>query len=234
MIRRRDVLRLAAGILVLAARAAVAQQTPAPLPPGPLIQKRAPNMAFWSVTIKYGSLSGVVFKTSSTPAKDKTDKAQDIKINIVKTNEITLVQRVDQADQAWNTWCLPSLQILVWSDGKTCSETGAPNQDLFNPFYNDFSKTDFQGFDWISRENYAGSETLMGFNCIVFKDASRVAYVETQSRLPVARVDAGQVFIYEWKAPPQAALTLPPNVQALVTQRLKAMQQMAQPAARPF
>jgi hypothetical protein len=230
------VLRLGARLILLAASALRAQQ-PAPplLPPGPLIQQRAPEMAYWSVTKAYGSLSDAVAKRAPTSASGaKPDQPPSVKINLVKTGDIMLVQRVDASKEAWNTWRAGGLEFVVWPDGKQCIETGAPNQDLVNPFFTDFSTSDFPGFDWISLQNYTDHETLMGFTCIVFKSGSKAAYVDIESRLPIALVDLGQASIYEWKAPPQAMLTLPAVVQAQVRQRQKAAAQMAQPAERPF
>ena len=228
------------------------QQTPSPLPPGPLILKRAPEMAMWTVTTTIGPLKDPAATRAGQPAPQNDAEASSqavSKMLFCKTGSIVLVERFGEGKQVWNTWCRGPLQVVTWPDGKNCAEATVPTTPrVENPFYNDFSVSDFRGFEWVAKENYIGIADFGGMKCIVYQKTLTIpsdsgdlpqyvpalAYVDVSSRLPIALVMGEQSSLFEWKSPPQSMLILPPNVQALLNQRQKGLDQMSQQALKPF
>ena len=223
---------------------------PAP-PPGPLIQKRAPDFAIWSIvttaSVKAGTKSG---QTSSPRNGSDDSQASVTRVNTSKTGKVVRVERIDEKQQTWNVWWSKgSAEILVTPDGKVAALASSNNPDAPNPYHTDFSSSDFQGFEWIAASNYTGIEKYMGMNCLAFKKDLAVradsasprtiivpvrAYVEIQSRLPIALVRGDQTSVYEWKSPPDAVLQVPTEVQNLLNQRSKSFELMATKGARPY
>ena len=160
------------------------------------------------------------------------------------------VERIDEQKQSWNVWWTQGTsEVLITPQGKVAILAVSGNPDAPNPYHTDFSASDFQGFEWISARNYTGLEKLQGVDCLVFKEDSgapakqadagshslaQTAYVELKSRLPIMLVQGDQVSSYEWKAAPQEALAVPPEVRAALDQKNKSNDLLAKKAARPF
>jgi hypothetical protein len=137
---------------------------------------------------------------------------------------------------------------MVWPDRHSSAElTASNNPDAPNPFMTDFSTTDFPGFGWVDWDKYSELKPYKGLKCIVFKGQQPVnsedpsgatktvtAYVDVDTRLPIGLVAADEAHVFEWKPAPKGMLTLPPSALAVLQQRQKAQQQMAQQAARPY
>ena len=139
---------------------------------------------------------------------------------------------------------------MVWPDRRSSAMLAASaNPDSPNPFMTDFSKTDFPGFGWVDWKNFSQIKPYKGSKCILFQEQHRIvsddptpekvyiavtAYIDYDTRLPVALVSGDEANLFEWKPAPSGMLSLPPSVLAILQQRLKAEQQMAQQAARPY
>ena len=219
-----------------------------PLPPGPLIQKRAPGFAEWVVTYKMGSLEDTT-SGADTPPTGQGATAPESTDTITKTQEVMRVVRLGATKLPWTIWCHGPQEYMIWPDGKSCGQiTLGSRENAPNPFYSDFSNSDFSGFEWISLQNYTGIKSYQGTKCIVFqavisiqndsgappRSMKETAYIDFKSRLPMALQSGDEEYLYEWHAPPQAMLSFPPMVQALVDAGVKAQLQMAQKAVRPW
>jgi len=169
-------------------------------------------------------------------------------VMVTKTGKIYRVEHLDEAKQLWTIWAAGATQIMVWQDSHAAAELAASNNpDSPNPFMTDFSATDFPGFGWVGWDKFSEIKTYKGMKCIVFQDQQPAAsdapsggtktvtaYVDVETRLPVALLDANQANVFEWRPTPKGVLTLPPNALAVLQQRQKAQQQMSQQAARPY
>jgi hypothetical protein len=205
------------------AQQAVPQPSLPPLPPGPLIQKRAPDFASWIIRPPSMAVPG---SSSSGTSRTQSQKAQEHKESpaaFIKTGQIIPRQTADDTGRVWNTWCVEGLQITVWPGGQNWiiqSRGSDPTVPTAN--YVDYSNTDFPGFDWISQRNYAGIKNVLGRPCIVFADkiiangalelTDAVAYVDLATRYPIALKVGGEVTQYEFQTPPRAPLVLPPAI----------------------
>jgi hypothetical protein len=228
-----------------------------PLPPGPLIQQRAPEFSRWTIFSKPTAKDNdEQNKPSGTTPKSSSPNG-DPKFSITKTGNITRVVYFDDAKQPWNIWCFDRSVIAVWPDGKNVGIAAKPTgPDAYNPLYMDFSKSDFQGFEWISEKNFAGISEVLGRKCLVFRDTVKrtppgmqsddpdpasasfehgaVASIDLETRLPVTLVNENGLFIYQFYDPPAALQTLPANVQAVIDQQRQAAQAVARRPSRPF
>jgi len=202
-------------------------QTPLPpLPSGPLVQKRAPNFAKWDVTIviapdKGNSASG------STAATNADDKGKVVfEVTMTKTGK-TMLREVHMPDgKIVPTWCLGDLQITI-AAGVAIVQAKLHINDpsVPTPNYEDYSDSDFQGFDWIKASNYTGIKEVGGRKCLVFQDTlkegggppiNRTAHVDLETRLPVDVSVGGATRNYSFKTPPTAELVFPPPVAQLL------------------
>ena len=229
--------------------------TPRPEPPpGPLIQKRAPDSAMWTVTtLTAGSPAA---KRGSVPEgtadRDARGSAQSpgVRATYYKSGKTMRVERINEQKQSWNVWWTQGTsEVLITPQGKVAVLAVSSNPDAPNPYHSDFSASDFQGFEWISASNYTGLEKLKGVDCLVFKEDSgapanranagshsfsQIAYVDLKSRLPIMLVQGDQASSYEWKAAPPESLAIPPEVRAALDQENESNGLLAKKAARPF
>jgi hypothetical protein len=204
------------------------------------MQTRAPDFAEWVVTKKIGSLDN----TSSTPGTATTTQsapAESTQDTITKTHDVIRVVRLDSAQRAWTIWCRGAQEYMIWPDGKSCAGVNPSfGVDYPNPFYIDFSASDFAGFKWISLQNYAGIKTYAGTKCIVFQvvtdnpNSKEIAYVDFENRLPLALQCGGYEYLYKWNPPPHDMLSFPPMVQAVIESSVKAQRRVSQKAVSAY
>ncbi len=228
-------------------RAQLPQPTPVPLAPGPLLN-RAPDFAQWLVSVKSGTTSAVEVPTQKTSYDQRT--------LVRKTGAIRDLITVTGTGQRTDKWCEGGLQASVPPGG------GAPTVSMFsslvrfNEGFTDYSKSDFPGFDWISRKNYTGRQTIEGVDCIVFHDppgpstaatpaaspagaspvippAGNTAYIAADSRLPILLQVDNVTTCYQWMQPPTVQLAPPPEIQAALDQARARLDVAARPPAAP-
>ena len=210
-----------------------------PLPPGPLVQMRAPDFAQWVVTVTPTLAFGNSNSTSTPPGTDASTAtgSQDAgklptwtsQITMTKTRTIILREVRNQTGQTWTTWCTPGLQSTLSPDSKSwIMQSRAANADPTVPTanYEDYSQTDFLGFDWINLSKYVGIKVFNGSKCIFFQDSAnggegRSAYIDLETRLPNTLNAEGKTITYAFKAPPTTELTLPPLLAQLLKNRQK-------------
>lgn len=228
-----------------------ANPTPADLPPGPPIEKRAPDPSQWLITTTLSGTAALNDQANAEKSAKATEGPSMTKIMVTKTGNIYRVEHLDEARQLWTIFASGATQIMVWPDRHSAAELAVSNNpDAPNPFMTDFSVTDFPGFKWVGWDKYSEMKSYKGIKCIVFRgeqslvdsgypSAGRqhrtvMAYVNVETRLPVVLVDADEANVFEWKPAPKGMLTLPPSAMAVLQERQKAEQQMALHAARPY
>lgn len=230
--------------------AAVSAQTPETterpvLPPGPLFNDRAPEFSRWVVSISAPKANtqaaGRNEDDTGENAGDERDQNESAKYSVTKTKNIYHVRIVDAQRQVWD----------VWSDGKiTAREPGksanaafvAPpaSKDSSNPLWVDFTRTDFDGFGWISADNFRGLRKFQGKDCLIFSDKvmlqapsdgkdgddafdglfeETTACIDLTTRLPVALIRNGVTTKYSFRSAPTGMQTLPRSIKAMVEKR---------------
>ena len=241
-IYRNTLIALCCVLIGMTASAQVPSAIPAPppLPPGPLIQKRAPNFAQWVITTVSTPASKANSESTSTADASATDGAQNadnktkvaLEVTMTKTGKFMLREVRAQDRPVVPTWCVSGLQITI-SDGISIvqAKINDPDPAVYTPDYEDYSDSDFQGFDWIKTSNYTGIKQIGGRKCIVFQDTLKnrwggvnvVAHVDLETRLPVDVSLGGGTRTYTFKAPPTSELVLPPSVIQLLKNRQRTM-----------
>lgn len=239
---------LALGCLAFAARL-LAQQpanTKPPLPPGPLIEKRAPEFAQWIIRSAGSADRGKA--SSPSPKSEEKHAAWGDIVVMTKTGQVMLRQTTDDSKQVWNTWVIgeQGLQTTISPDGKKwIVQARNPDPNTPTPNYEDYSKTDFPSFEWITESNYAGVQEVAGRRCLLFTDKVKLlsddleatpisAYIDLETRLPVAINQGGNARTYDFRSPPSAPLQLPTLVQGLIDNRQKTLESMTRKPVRRF
>jgi hypothetical protein len=210
------------------------------IPPGPLIQKKAPQMFEWEVmTYLPGNLPDE--KKSGDQSLPKLTPA---KTSIVKTMNIYKVTSVDFQGRA----------ETIWSDGKkSAHETSFGAERIVKPAssfdrggYCDFSSGDFEGFDWISTNNFTGIKDFKGRKCLVFTEVLRnkeylvisantnIAYIDLETRFPVMKTDNDLTIIFNYLNPPSGELSVPPKVRQIFDEDKKNFKKSSIPPIAPF
>jgi len=224
---------------VLAFTSALQAQTdsggPPPLPPGPLIQKRAPDMAKWVITAvpapANNATANSVSDASSASDPQSAGAKQKVasEVTITKTGKIMLREVRTQDGRVVPTWCVGGLQITLFGNSAIVqAKVYNPDPTVPTANYEDYSDSDFPGFYWIGPSNYTDIKEFGGKKCIVFQEAIKnvtgppsklSAYIDFLTRLPVSLTVGGGTSAYVFKAPPTAELTLPPLVVQLLRNR---------------
>lgn len=236
-----SILAVPALVFAQAAPPAIPGVSPAPLPRGPLLAK-APAFSKWLISSKANP-------DDSVQPPDQATK-YDHRELVEKTGDVRYQIDVDVSGAKSEKWCVGALQAMVRPGEQPtvsmyCADT--PN----NPNFTDYSKSDFQGFGWITKHNYIGIAIMEGVQCLVFHtggdsdaaapapasptttgssaaaptDGGNTAFIDVKSRLPVLLVANGTTDFYQFEPPPTAQLTPPPNVQAALSQTQNNIQQ---------
>jgi hypothetical protein len=229
--------------LVRAQTAPSSQATPEPLAPGPLLD-RAPAFSQWLVSVKAGA----------PDAPDQKTK-YDQRTRVRKTGPIRYEITLNADGHRYEKWCRGNLQANVIPGVDNPEVSMGSSASYGNAGFTDYTKSDFPGFDWISKGNYVGTQTMEGVRCIVFHSGptggaatspvgapapnakipttGKTAYITADRRLPVLLDVNGDITFYQFEAPPTAPLALPANVQFAFDNLTSRLQQSAAKPAAP-
>jgi len=234
--------------LPLMAQTPGSQPVPQPLLSGPLLN-RAPESALWTV---------IISRTSSRKPEARREKgapAELQQLTVAKSKTTYREERLLSDGTKSEVWRVGAMQIsaLPGSGELTIFEPSPSSIALLDPeAYTDYSKTDFPGFEWISKKNYRGVQELAGRPCLVFEEAasdpsgeapegapqilrtSMAAWIDLETRLPVILQKGAKTNAYRFGTPPQGMLTLPPRIQSLLDRRAKALEMATRRPARPY
>ena len=211
--------------------AQTAQSSPKPTPPpGPLIQKRAPGFAQWIIVTTVAPAGA---KAPEIPAEKPKGPAKTVVIT--KTGKIINTAILDQDRHIWSVWNDGGLHIVVSPDGKEIGQAARPlDPDAVNPYFLDYSQTDFPGFEWISAGNFEDIKIYQGKKCLLFEKPGRIAYIDQDTLYPSALVDAEGIHLYQFQPPPTAMQNLPQNVQQFLLNEQYHIQSLANRKIAPF
>ncbi len=201
--------------VALTGGAAFCQSPDSPVPsfpPGPIVP-RAPELARWKMTVTYPDQRDAA--TVRREIKEETIELapRPVLAVVTKTGKLVRENIVDELEQSIERWCIAAHHVsnahgsssLVWI-------TDSPEDPLFV----NYSKQDFPGLGWVRKEFYTGTEDLDGRKAFVFRDRkrSRTAWLDAETRLPIAIETELGKFGFEFLAPPGGQQTAPPAYQA--------------------
>jgi len=238
---------LLCGLLLTAtaSRAEPSKEIP-PLPPGPLIQKRAPIPAQWTViatTMPKPGAKGAQTGTANAPQAGATNAAQtgtnspapapDARTLSVKgflKGSKTVRITFGSGPGAVNIWNVEGEDLMENSGGSF--SIVSDYQGIRNPYRTDLTRSDFPEMEWISVGAYAGQATYKKAPCLVFtkivhvdankdlgipaKDIPTTALVSIEGRLPVALFSEGELREWTWQPTPTADVQPPAGALATI------------------
>ena len=173
-----------------------------------------------------------------------------------KTGRTIHEVRLDILGHGTDTWFDAGVQYTkfekdsAWyrSDRSTGGDTSAEAS------YHPLPASGFRDLEWIKAENYAGTAPYDKHDCLVFvptgadkldlngagdaqkklKALDTVAYVDADSRLPVAVRTRGDLRTFQFDPPPMEMQTLPVDLTTQVKKGEDARTRLNQTAPRPY
>lgn len=175
-----------------------------PPPTAPFVAS-IPENADWSIETKLKPLPAPVPDQPEIPGK--TDR-RIASIHTIKTGKTQYEQTTYGDNSTMERWyvgsyCLyapPRQEVSVMDMSSVTDENGQPMS----------MSNGFRGLEWIKKESYDKVELMERTPCYHYVLNEREAWINVQTRFPVAHKDAaGQLYIYRFNAPPEKNLTLP-------------------------
>jgi hypothetical protein len=227
-------------------------------PAGPLLRS-APDFSEWTVTCHYTDEQSPKAGEAPTPIPAsmggllKRTRTE----TITKTGDIMRVVTVDIAGNSSEKWYDKGAQYTK-PPGSTEWFSASNNEpaDTKNAYFTQpLPASGFRDMEWINDQSYAGVIQLGEYQCLVFtpgglhaddtKDAakqrtalaakSKVAYIDANSRLPIALRLPGEVRQFQFSdPPPSVALALPADLAAELQKSEAAVAKLLAPAGRPY
>jgi len=190
--------------LLFAIGTAQAQTTP---PVKPYLH-RAPTLSSWTITYTYKDVSKPG-ETSPKPPPVAVDRI--VSVTVLKNgkiyNEVTLWTS-GRRDEKWN---LDGIQLTTSADGRSIVPIPPPTEEVPQPDYSDYSRHDFEGFEWLAADHYKGVEDRQGTPAYHFATGTKQqAYVSVEKHLPLL-LDDGEIERTYTYAKPDAAALIPPE-----------------------
>ena len=211
------------GLSRLAAQQPGVEKVPVPSPP---LVNQAPDFSSW--VVRYPSAS-----PGAGTARSRANARKIKEVDVTKTDDLRREVTVYTDGTAGEFWRYGGLEIFLDPIGKYVNimDTAKTQMAAANP-----TKTDFFDLGWIKAQDFVGNVALGGRDCYYFRrsgaakstatgqavedkeqvaagTASLEAWIDVNSRLPLAFKDQSGLRQYEFGAAPSARLTLPANMQ---------------------
>ena len=138
-----------------------------PVPKGPLL-KSAPPFSQWTIVYSYADEKSRHDQTQEPRESRSTESSRIKKIIAVRNGSLTYEQIFDSAGQKTEKWYSKDQQYTRHHGATDFYSAG--NKDFNNIDYEYRSQTGFQGFDWISMDNFVGVQKVFARECLVFRD----------------------------------------------------------------
>ncbi len=225
------------------------------VPVGPLLRPAA-NFSQWGITFTYADEKK---KKESAATSKPPVLAPDTRLRktaMTKTGDLIHEEQTDSAGRTADTWFdkgtayTKSSVNPTWSQA-TVNAAPHPGQARSSDCP---PASGFRSMEVVNASNYACTMPYGSGTCLVFASGSgqksdgndpgqkqqhlasmdQVAYIDTDSRLPIALRTRGELQTYHFDAPPTAMQTLPADLADLVKKGQEARARLEAPAARPF
>lgn len=226
----------------------VAESQKATLPPGPMIKSRAPDYSRWVMETRVGSrlekktAEGTGEQSATGGGKTGETPAPNPTTTVTKTGKIYHLQLLDPL-QSWSIWTDGSVVAMeATADGPAMFVAPPVNKDSSNGFYRNFSKSDFEGFEWLRPDKYKETKKMGMRDCLVFEEGAteggtsgRVAVIDDATRLPVSLEEGGIVTTYTFDpTPPTSMQSLPASILAIIAERKKLNESYTRKPGTPY
>lgn len=244
-----SILSLAAILAVSGTGFLTAQEetpTPVELPSGPLL-KSAPDFSKWIVTYQYPK--------EILPDAPVRDGSEPVQVTVTKTGAIISEVTIDAKNRRSEIWHVGQVQYNSFADSSKWFESTAPRDSTpsttgFNPL----PANGFRGWDWVDASSYVGTIALKTVETLAFlpggagtlKQRSpdqireqigarpRVAYVNFETRFPLAMRNEGVVESFAFQPAPVQKQSLPAELQKAIQEGEEARRRLYKQAPRPY
>ena len=206
----KRLLPLLASVLYLASLTAGAQSetvttgtaaSKPPLPAGSL-PARLPENASWTLTFTYEDEAAVRAAQFERGDRVKT-------LTVSKTGDTYLEQTVRRSGSVEEKWIYNGVQFKGYRNNIGILLISPPSEDGFSPEWSDYSKGDFPELTWLSARNYTGEEKRDKKNTLFFVEDNRRAWLDPETKLPIAAAQGQITMTYVYNDPPEGALAPP-------------------------
>src|SRR6187402_1900442 len=234
-----------------------------PLPPGPLL-KRTPDYSTWIVTVEAPLNLNRPITAKGAAGEEGHEKPVILKQAAVKTGTTILEQSIDAQGQRHEIWHVSGFRIVKLPGAPSpdvSPEYGGGDIYSINFAVSDFAGLDwisaktysgmakYQGRDCIAfstslsplnaraqEEESIAIEQARAFGQQV-PDETKVpaaAYIDLETRLPLLVTYGHEKRIYQYGAPPQEPLAIPPELADPIKQYEGKIKKLSAPAPRAF
>ena len=216
-LRLYSLIGLAAIVVSIVARA---QETKVTHPPAAPLVTPAPEYADSTVTVKYPT------EPTPPPHAPKHHDWRYVEVHSTKAGKLKRDLLTSRDGIKSEKWFVDSILLWTTPDGKvSVSDTsGAPPSMPEDP--NPSVPHGFPGVAWISLENFVGEVIYQKQVCYHYVAEGTEAWIDVESKLPVAYQSAGTLYQFKFNPPPTEPLTMPPAYQ-------KALDTVSQMRNRP-
>lgn len=245
--------------LILAIPAFALAQSPGTAPSDPILA-RAPERAEWVIGIRYDRERALEGKeaepaAAKTPQKTALD-ARPSTIRITKDGSTyrEIVQRLDGIQS--EKWIVDGLQLRTGPEGRIVRIM--PPATFYAPDFSDYTRSDFEAAEWVTKSNFSGTRQYRGTDVYVFEadnghrrltprekaeraggnfpefasnsEKKSSALIDIKTRRPLLVDDGEVVWTYDYRGPSAEALAPPPNfAQALARWKKEIQRKTAVP-----
>ena len=227
------------------------------VPDGPLLRP-APSFAQWEITFQYSDDQRKKEQAGAPGAKAaSTFDPRPRKVVTTKTGAIIHEEVTCVDGKAKHVWFNAGTQYVkhggqsVWLEAdprkSTSGVSGDPDADPMPP-------SGFRKLEWVTSNNYAGTIPYAGGNCFVFvpggeskvdlHDSAKqaqllssqgtVAYIDAESRMPVAVRSEGETRSFHFNPTPSAMQALPADLANQIKKGEEGRARLDQRAPRPY
>lgn len=205
MLKRNLSLVLVLAVLCQSALVRAAEDVPPPKPP---LLASTPDPGDWTLVIKNPGLpapeSGVAPKPDLRIVEVHSTQRDKLKRDILTYANGTSEER----------WFVAGLLLWKSASGEVVAhdmtDSGPGSVGTSIPSV----PSGFVGLDWLSLSNYKGAVTWEKRNCYHFSAKGMDAWIDVETKFPVALKVGDYVFQYTFNAPPAAPLNFPTEFQA--------------------
>ena len=182
-------------------------------PPSPPYVASVPENADWTITITNPPLPPPPPETPPQPDLRATE-VHTTKAGALRRNQVTAA---NSGTPPIEHWTLPNLYFWTTPQGKPIMTDLSSNPPSDGKDADPESPKGFPGVAWVKLELFDQTLTFEKHTChhYVLPGGALEAWIDTETRLPVAYQQGDTVYLYKFNAFPGGTLTLPASFQGL-------------------
>jgi hypothetical protein len=232
-----------------------AQSNPKPTPPNTPLPGRMPKMSIWS--IRETPIAGASPRPVSSNGEKEKSSPLLREIVVTKTWPVVHEVQVDGDGTHWDKWYKNGTQVTMSNRSKDPMICTSSAENVF--YFKDYTQSDFNGFDWVSRKYYQDVVSVNGQDYfyyaakIIYGPGREIhiasvdtkpgpdqtaddirAYIDSKTLYPFRLIHGDRQIDYQFGEPPKNIQTLPANVQNALSELAAKAQKMSRKPPQGF